>query len=110
MNTPLSESEKAVLAPISDAELAVMWATLNTGELPAVLLPVAPANWQSLDSGAKNAWVWPIMAEIMHRVGRKECLRAWNSERMTPTEFEAWWRATGEKATASIQRFIEARK
>lgn len=80
----------SLLEGIPPAQYAAIWCALNKGELPAAVV-VRPANWESMLPMAQHQFAWPIMAEIMHAIGLKACLREWNRARMTDQEFEAWW-------------------
>jgi hypothetical protein len=73
--------------------LAEVWCSLNRAERHE-LVSDWPANWSDMDRTAKHGFVWPVMEQIMHAIGYKECIREWNKDSMTPEEFESWYRGT----------------
>jgi len=69
-----------VLNAQDNKTLASWWSILNRHEWP-----------EGLDELIESQR-WPIMCWIEDKIGRKECLRDWNKERMSDEEFEKWWR------------------
>ena len=97
MRNPLPEPRFPWMGELSDETLAEAWCSLNAsgwhpcipGEPEAVPQPYVPGF-------AASSRRWAIMSAILSRIGRKECLRHWNTRglhpHMTNDAFEEWWR------------------
>lgn len=78
------------LEGVPENQLAAIWCRLNCHERDDRIKPW-PANWDEMTGEARQKFIWPIMCEIMKKIGLKECLREWNKERMPGKEFDDWW-------------------
>lgn len=89
----------AVLQSQTDKILADWWSQLNRWDWPAEIPDPEPVGHPPFGRRSK------IMGWIMEKIGFKECLRDWNKERMTSSEFDKWFEPG--KLPGTIRRSIE---
>lgn len=95
----LTEADLQALNTQDTESLANGWCELNNWRWPAWLPDPEEPNFEANDDRRGHAMDW-----ILENIGFKECLRAWNRERMTPEEFEAFWnRGKSRKTVAEIR-------
>lgn len=63
----------------------LFWCELNHGKLPKELI--------NIDKGFFT--ISDIMKYISNTIGKKECLREWNKNRLSVSEFEEFFDTTG---------------
>ncbi len=73
-----------IVMSADESILAKWWCELNSWGWPAELGEPEPV-------GGANPLRSEIMANIVGRIGIKECLREWNRERLPGEAFDAWW-------------------
>ena len=83
----LSVEDLILLDEQNSTTLALWWCQLNMSRWPKQI-----PNPDPLDGFYANR-MWAFMDEILFRIGWKECMRAWNNEKMSREEFEKWWGA-----------------
>lgn len=93
----LSKLDTHVLEKQSSSELAKWWTQLNTYEWPAEMPRPEPEKW------VKNGRRGIIMSWISEKITHKECLRYWNRERMSDSEFDEWYDGLGSKLLKSMK-------
>lgn len=86
MTTQIHPDHLQRLSEMTVPELAEIWSILNRHEWPHDGLPI-----DVMASIDYEGYRHTIMQMISNEIGMKECLRAWNKDRMTPQEFESWW-------------------
>jgi hypothetical protein len=84
----------SLLEGIPREKYAEVWCKLNNGE-PHELVQGWPANFDTMTRSAKQAFIWPVMSEILNEIGYKECLREWNKDTLPGKEFDEWWGRSG---------------
>lgn len=79
----------AALEKIPKDKLAECWATLNKWEWPEYLPdPISFLSPRSRQADSpERIRAWEIMCWIRDKIWDKECMRAWNKERMSAEEF-----------------------
>lgn len=90
MNSSLTENDIALLESQDAKVLAEWWAALNRFEWPTEI-----PNEESTEVDVSESRRSTIMGWVQTKIGIKECLRAWNCERMSDEEFEVWWTRRG---------------
>jgi hypothetical protein len=84
----MTESDRKAVAEAPPLMLAEWWCLLNRFEWPKEGIgepePI-PQPWRP------NTRRSQLMYAIVERIGKRECLREWNRERMSDAEFDAWW-------------------
>ena len=79
-----------LLQPMSTEGKAIIWGHLNRRNWPDGL-PGKPTSMYYEPTG------WRLMQWIVSQIGMEACLREWNRERMTESQFSEWWKRHGRE-------------
>jgi len=91
----MTREDEEILERQDAATLAEWWCVLNRFGWPLPTPGPRPGDPSSTGNRVLDIMFW-----ISCRIGRKECLRAWNRGSMTDAQFEDFWNARHDPEAA----------